>query len=289
MKKPFVAFGGKMDNIIGKEVCHKTYGAGIIAEKEKGIIYVQFGGEVKRFSYPDAFENYLTTQDIEFQLQIQCDLEEKQKQAKRQKAVAKELSPVKPKHKFKKVERSNIAFKCNFCDGGAARKNVGFNGVCSDEVIRYNIEQAKHVWCSDEDCPCKQYLDGEISRKELTANMQDGGYVCYESAMLRDWRADAGVIQTGENKGKPKRLLKVQHNSLAILTTREPDDKEDRRYIFAVFLVDESFEGDAKEEGYVTTKSEWKIKLTPHEAHKMLFWKYYVNGKPETIDRKSVV
>ncbi|MDE7097743.1 MAG: hypothetical protein K2O60_01180 [Ruminococcus sp.] len=107
--------------------------------------------------------------------------------------------------------------------------------------------------------------------------MQGGNYICYESAMLRDWKASAGCIQTGMDKGKPMKLLKVQYNSLAILTTRNPYDEEYKRFIFAVFLVDKNFEGDSRETGYVTTNSKWKIELTPQEAHKMLFWNYYVN------------
>jgi hypothetical protein len=102
--------------------------------------------------------------------------------------------------------------------------------------------------------------------------------------MLRDWKASAGCIQTGMNKGKPMRLLKVQPNSLAILTTRKPYDSDDKRFIFAIFLVDENFEGDDRESGYVTTKSKWKIELTPQEASKMLFWNYYANeNAPEKM------
>jgi hypothetical protein len=182
---------------------------------------------------------------------------------------------------LKKVERSNVAFKCNYCDGGKNQKRIGFHGVCSDSVLRYNIAKVHHVWCSSEICPCRSYYDGEIDRDELE-NMMTGSNgmdsVCYESHMLRDWKASAGVVQTGIDKGKPMRLLKVQSNSLAVLTSREPNYTTDEsRFIFAVFLVDENYEGDNREEGYVTTHSDWKIELSPNEARKMLFWNYYVN------------
>lgn len=45
-----------MDNIVGKEVFHKIFGTG----KKKGIVSVQFGGNVRKFSYPDAFKQFLT-------------------------------------------------------------------------------------------------------------------------------------------------------------------------------------------------------------------------------------
>ncbi len=63
------------------------------------------------------------------------------------------------------VERSNVAFKCNYCDGGVESGAVGFSGICSLEVMRYNVEH--RTWCSSDDCFCKQYLDGAISKADL--------------------------------------------------------------------------------------------------------------------------
>lgn len=115
-------------------------------------------------------------------------------------------------------------------------------------------------------------------------SMRLGSYVCYESAMLRDWRAFAGVAQTGEHKGRPMKLKQVQINSLAVLTTRLPNEPEENRLIFAVFLVDDTYEGDAREEGYVSTSSRYKIEMTPSEAQKLKFWNYYsCPNAPEVI------
>ena len=109
------------------------------------------------------------------------------------------------------------------------------------------------------------------------------GFICYESQMLRDWKAMAGIVQNGERKGQPMHLNQVQPNSLCILTTRDPYSTEDQRYIFAAFLVDDTYGGDDLDEGFVTTRSEFRLQLSPEEAHKMLFWNYHANGKqPET-------
>lgn len=243
-----------MNSIIGKEVYHKTFGTGIVKSIKAGLISVQFGCGIKKFSYPAGLD-FLVFKEMD------------------------EPQTANPKLKARIAERLNIAFKCNFCDGGASHNIIGFNGICSDKIIRYNIENAHHAWCSNESCHCRRYLDGKISRKDLIADMKSGGFVCYESTMLRDWKASAGV-----SNGRPMKLLKVQANSLAVLTTRAPYETDDKRFIFAVFLVDEIFEGDAKEAGYVTTNSKWKIGLTPQEAAKMLFWNYYANpNKPEKI------
>lgn len=185
------------------------------------------------------------------------------------------------------VERSNVAFKCNYCDGGAESGRVGFNGICSPEVMRYNVEH--RTWCSSADCSCKQYLEGTIDREELDKRFSGKGFGCYESVMLKEWTAKAGIYQNGENKGKPMRLLKVQKNSLAILTTRKPGSPESMRFIFAVFLVDDASAGDEKQEGYAKAKlTQWKIELTPQEASMMLFWNYYANeNAPQLVELKS--
>ena len=80
------------------------------------------------------------------------------------------------------------------------------------------------------------------------------------------------------------KLSKVQVNSLAVLTTREPYEPEEKRFIFGVFLVDEAYEGDNRDEGYVTTSSKYKIGLSKEEAKNIKFWNYYRNeNAPERI------
>lgn len=95
--------------------------------------------------------------------------------------------------------------------------------------------------------------------------------------MLRNWAAFAGFALTKENNQRPMKLNKVQVNSLAILTTRVPYAPEKDRFVFGVFLVDEAYEGDNREEGYVTTSSKYKLSLSLEEAKKILFWNYYHN------------
>ena len=145
-------------------------------------------------------------------------------------------------------------------------------------MIRYNIKIEPRVWCSSEDSPCYRYYNKKISRKDLDAMCEGDGYICYESKMLRDWEAFAGHIQNGENKGTPMTLKQVKPNSLCVLTTRIPNCMEKDRCIFAVFLVDETYEGDEEEAGYVHTESKYKIKLSPKQAQSILFWNYYANS-----------
>ena len=267
--------------MIGSIVAHRMWGNGTVVEQTEKNITVRFDIGDKKFIFPTAFDNFLSTEDPTLLAEIRerKAFIDAQKQEIRTVPVPPDNKKPENKKKIPRpVERSNVAFKCNYCDGGSSETCVGYKGVCSDAMIRYNIETAKHIWCSS-DSPCKMYLDREISRSEL-----ENRFVCYESTMLVEWKASAGVVQNGVDKGKPMKLLKVQDNSLCVLTTRLPGSTDDTRFIFAVFLVDDSYEGDGREEGYVTNHSKWRIELTPDEAKKMLFWKYYVNkNAPEKI------
>jgi len=172
----------------------------------------------------------------------------------------------------------NIVFKCNFCDGGKSEQQIGFNGICSDETISYNIKEHRGQ-CMDSPCYC--YHNKKISRKELDASCENARGVCYESRMLSDWKASAGFYKKGEKRDTPKAIREAKVDSLCVLTTLIPNGPvktpEEDRCIFAVFFVDNLCEGDEKQAGYVCTKSQYKIKLSLQQAQRLRFWDYYVN------------
>ncbi|WP_294852345.1 hypothetical protein [uncultured Oscillibacter sp.] len=272
--------------IVNHEVIHKAFGKGTIIEQDNAILTVRFSCGEKRFQYPEAFRTFLRLSEDALNMAVQEEINQFDRTKLDAMTAQSPMSQAITKQKAVKRsrdERPNIAFKCNYCDGGASDKSVGFNGVCSDAIIYNNIEVEHRTWCCSEDCSCPRYLNGEITRKELDKMCEDGGLVCYESQMLRDWKAMAGFVQNGDRKGQPMHLNQVQPNSLCILTTRDPNSTEDERYIFAAFLVDDTYGGDDLTEGFVTTRSEFRLQLSPEEAHKMLFWNYHANGKqPET-------
>lgn len=279
---------------VGKKVVHIAWGEGTITSVNGNYLSIAFGVETKMFVYPDAFEKFLCTEDSELRYDVQRLITEKAESLKKAEEAAQQKSIVRiqqePESRIKrnksskaKDDRQNIAIKCNYCNGGCTPKQIGYDGVCTDDIIRYNIEVEHRNWCTQPDSYCMQYYQGELSREDLDSLCEDGGWVCYESQMLREWRAMAGMYTSGEKKGEPMKLRKVQNNSLAVLTTREPGTSEDQRIIFAVFLVDECDEGNTKDEGYVTTTSKFKIKLSATESHKLRFWKYHANDKDPSV------
>ena len=285
-------------NFIGALVQHKAFGEGTVTAFDEKYIKVHFTlvGD-KKFVYPNAFNGFIVAEDGTIAAEIKKDIKKKEGQetirkaeekikwaelAQKQKKISLRNRPAHAK-KHRVCKRSNIAFKCNYCDGGQSLEQIGFNGVCSDKTIHNNICVEKRTWCSSDECACKEYLNDNISRKELDLQCMNGGFVCYESQMLRDWKALAGVVQRGARKNEPMKLHEVQKNSLCVLTTSCPQSSETERFIFAVFLVDESYEGDNQKEGYVTTKSKYKIKLSLEESKQMLFWDYHTNQKKTEV------
>lgn len=295
-----------MTDLVNTIVTHEIFGNGKVINVTNNYITVLFDTFKKEFVFPEVFKDFLSLQDSVISEKINALIKAKEKerqilkekQDRELKEIQEELikTQEKPDHKSSKkrssiqktsTTRCNIAFKCNYCDGGESSRQMGYDGVCSDKIISYNIKKQQHTWCSDEDSACQHYHNGDISRKELDHSKDSGDdlyTVCYESQMLRSWKAFAGMIQNGENKGKPLKLKNVHYNSLALLTTRLPSEKEGERIIFGVFMVDDIFEGDDSHEGYVSAKSDYKIKITPKEAQTMKFWNYYFNPKnPESI------
>ena len=180
-----------------------------------------------------------------------------------------------------KVE-GNIAFKCNYCDGGKDSTQIGYAGVCSEANIRENILVKKRKWCSYPECKCQQYINGKFTYAQLSAFDS----FCYESRVLIDWKASAGEdLQEGAKEGKNRRLSKDVSGGLCVLTAITPDMKDEReRIVFGVFITDKFEEGeDGVVSGFVQCTSKYKIKLSPAEAKQILFWNYYFNKNEQEI------
>ena len=285
--------------MLNKKVIHKTYGDGRIIKFEDNIVTVEFSEKTTTFRYPDTFAKYLIFADEETQSEVKILADEsvaKKEAEKRAKEAAKAeeirrhfarmMAEENKKHKLsaaelKNKEHGNLAFKANFCDGGASSSCIGFKGVCSPEQIKYNIEKEKRAWCSNEGSPCGRYYRGMITYEDLL-DMHKESFVCYESRMLTEWRADAGEDLSSSGTGKARRITSAKQNGLAVLTTMFTDTTE--RVIFGVFITGVVDEGDDLSAGYVKADPEYTIELTPEEAKQLKFWDYYKNaGNPDSI------
>lgn len=274
----------------GEKILHKVFGEGLVKGQKDGYIRIQFKAGEKEFPFPGAFEQFLSPVDEGLTAGLNKLLKAEAKEQAQQEAedqarieqTRRRLAAGQRAGRAGARASDNIAFKCTYCDGGSGPDRVGFLGVCSDRNIRQNIRRDKRVWCSDETCACRHYLDGGIDRIALEAEFKERGSVCYESALLRDWTYYSGMVQSGPRRGQPMGMKRLNPGSLCALTTRLPGTREDERQVFAVFLVAESYEGDGTESGFVAAQEEYRLELSPEEAASLPFWRYHRNSsQPE--------
>ena len=179
-------------DLINVSILHKTWGYGKIICFEEKRLCVQFDNvpngkdtNIFSFEYPAAFSRgFLRVVDNE-ELQQEIINEADTIEMLKKQQVEKVAEVVRPTVSIKKqinkqtkkhYERENIAFKCNYCDGGASASQIGFAGVCSKAIIEYNINEAKRTWCSSEQCECYRFLNGEFTYNELCAIEE---FLCY--------------------------------------------------------------------------------------------------------------
>ena len=127
----------------GQKVSHKTFGTGVVTAQTESLVIIAFDAGEKKFPYPTAFKQFLVFCDPTLQKSVLEEIEaaEREKAAllAKQSLVIREIAPTQKKKKTRAV-RPNIAFKCNYCDGGKSSSSICFNGICSERIIRYNID-----------------------------------------------------------------------------------------------------------------------------------------------------
>lgn len=283
-----------MDLLNCSVIHNKKFGKGVVVAQEGEIIFVKFSVNEIRFVVPDAFVSFLRCEDEALQQALEEEFnkkveekekrleteqeEKRKKEEERARLAIQETNRVRVVKGDRHAHENNLAFKCNYCDGGCSSHCVGYKGVCSDEQITYNIEKKKRAWCCDkEGSYCYKYYNGDITREQLEEHHKTIP-VCYESKMLIEWRADAGQDRNGIRGAKTRRISNASNNSLAILTTELPSEEGGKeRVIFGVFITGEVDEGDDIQEGYVKALGGYHVELTPSESKQMKFWHYYKN------------
>ena len=277
-------------NLVGKQVKHMKFGKGSIIEQQLNKVVVQFNemDAQKAFQYPQGFEIFLKLQDNNLKEEMldvvekkKAEMEQEKIESDRQRAeLYPHLQEKKAPKKKENSKKSNIAIRYNHCNGGSDEGAIGYRGVCSKEMIQYNIEKRRHIACKSEESPCRQYYEGTLSREALEA----AEFCCHEFKMLKDWRIYPGVVQTGAKKGQPMAFKGISSHMLALLTTRLQNEKEEQRAIFAVFMVKGRSTGNEENVDYIEADPHYRIELSLEEAKQVRFWDFYFNeNKPEIV------
>ena len=272
-------------NLVNQKVMHlkQDFGLGIIVEQDENIVTVKFEHKEHKMKmqYPEAFLNYVKLIDTNLQNQIEVLAKEKivsenERTAlslKRQREKIVHDNAFKPTHGVLNTSyRPCIAFKLNYCDGGKSDHIVGFNGICSDKIIRLN-QMMNRDWCTNPDCECSKYYNGQITRYELDKaweNTRYGNFLCYESAALRDGAFGAG---------SGKKIKSAGNGHLCIFTTQIPDEqgimKENYRLVTFMGLIKEVIDSDDGDIVYIDKNHFINFNLS--EARQFKFWDIHSN------------
>jgi len=100
-----------------------------------------------------------------------------------------------------------------------------------------------------------------------------------EEKVFSEWKVFTGRIKSGEKKGQPRKLVRINQNSACLITRRDSDMAEEARQILGVFMVDEYFQGQLSDDGYIPAHTKYRIHLSEQESQNMLFWNYHLNKK----------
>ena len=177
------------------------------------------------------------------------------------------------------MEGNCIAFKLNYCNGGSDKNCIGFRGLCSKGVMDYNVKVAKRGWCSHEGNLCRKCLDRKISSEELEKKWyivdkddyaNDTG-LCNESFTLKYWYAEAGW----NSDDTPRRINnKNLGGHLCVLTTVKPNMPDSSRFVFAMFVIKDVFDGGDNRPDYVVADNR-RLEFYPNEVKNMKFYSAY--------------
>lgn len=161
------------------------------------------------------------------------------------------------------MQKSHIAIKCTYNDGDEGFL-VGFNGTCTDETIKRNIESGR-VWCNFS--LCRDYYEDNFDT-EVPKNP------CYESILFKNLSYRAGIYHSGERANTPIHIRKTDSGKIVILTTRFPKSKESERKIIGFFKIEEVVDRKHEETELKADKLCY-LRLPRDVAYRMDFWDYY--------------
>ena len=102
--------------LVGTKVSHKAFGAGVITEAETGYVTVEFAEKTSKFTYPDAFEKFLTFVNESEQKSVVNEIEKKKAEAEEKRLAEEAARKVEQERKamLEAEKRAQIARKYSY-------------------------------------------------------------------------------------------------------------------------------------------------------------------------------
>lgn len=214
-------------DFVNKKVVHEIFGKGNVVEYSESYIRVEFESGDKRFSFPDAFSEYITFTDENATDVINKKIEIREKEKEKEELILE-------KERELEKERQDI---------------INQNKRIKSGKVSSEIQSV--FWISEDE----------------------------KEEVFEDWMVFTGKIKSGNKKGEPRKLPRMNKTSACLLTERTDDMEEANRKILGVFMVNDYFDGRTCEDGYIKAHPDYRIQLSEEESEKMLFWNYYVDKK----------
>jgi hypothetical protein len=173
--------------ILNVSVRHKVFGRGVVTAQTDGGITVRFAAKECKFIFPDAFAGHIRCEDEQLQAELEemCRVKrEAEAEAVREMRIARakaeaELAKIADENRNgrrnaqdRHATENNLAFKCNFCDGGCSDACIGFKGVCSDEVIKYKGTSKNSNKTQYKSCKCSKFIKKRVIWRNPRKNVQ---------------------------------------------------------------------------------------------------------------------
>jgi hypothetical protein len=100
-------------------------------------------------------------------------------------------------------------------------------------------------------------------------------FMCNErQKVIEDGAVSVGNYRSGVNRGQPRIPSRIYPNSACLLTYRDEDDPEEKRYIWGAFMARDDFAGPECSDGMISAHKKYRIALDEDNFGKFLFWDY---------------
>lgn len=249
-----------MINLKETKVIHKAFGEGIVTEFDNQYITVEFATKTSKFTYPDVFEKFIKSQNIDIQSAIMNDLteikraQEENLQNEIQSRQAKEEEQV----ATRQVTASNKKKTVNIEDGFDENYHVAY-------LAKHPILTYREV---EEQFKIKIYGFGRGINKTSSSivlissiDKKKTGFVYHDK-----WTCDGDYIYSGEGKNGDqlmtagnKSIVEAGSQGKVIHLFVKFSPKE--YYYQGVFtLADYKYENDIDETGNI--RKEYKFRLS---------------------------
>nr|WP_300006161.1 hypothetical protein [Tissierella sp.] len=214
-------------DFVNKKVTHEIFGKGSVVNCSDSYIKINFESGDKRFSFPDAFSEYITFTDEDATDIVNKKIEIREEEREKEKIILE-------KERALEQERQDI---------------INQNKRIKSGKVSSEIQSV--FWIRDDE----------------------------KEEVFEEWKVFTGKIKSGNKKGEPRKLPRMNKSSACLLTERGEDVDEADRKILGVFMVNDFFDGRNCEDGWIKAHPNYRLQLTEEESEKMLFWNYYVDKK----------